>query len=90
MIQLLRINAKSIRIPLHLPNPHHLIQIAQPTNLLEKRQRLDPSELVEIPRGDDRRVLVGSEEGSDEGGRDVGLGDAFVEAAVDGRAGIAL
>ncbi|KAI7506309.1 hypothetical protein KC367_g12 [Hortaea werneckii] len=71
MIELLGIDAKGIRIALDILNAHDFIQIAESADVLEKRKRLDPSELVEIACGDDSRVLVLGEEGGDEraGGR---------------------
>ncbi|KAI7092027.1 hypothetical protein KC356_g40 [Hortaea werneckii] len=69
MIELLGINAKGIRIALDILNTHDFIQIAESADVLEKRKRLDPSELVEVACGDDGRVLVFGEEGGDEGTR---------------------
>lgn len=90
VVQLLLARAEGVSIPLvlrHLPDD---IQVLKPGDLNKAAQGLNDGELVEVARGNDGGVLVLRQDLRDERACQLGLLRAAVDAAVDGRARVAL
>lgn len=90
LIERLTVHIEEISIPFLPRNPHDLIDETQTRGGDEPSQRIDKSELVEIPRDDHRCVAVFDEDPTDEFRDDLVLSGAVLDAVVEGRSGVAV
>lgn len=90
MIQLLLARAESVRVALEFRDFSNNIKVLEARDLNEPAQRRHSGELVQVAGNDDRGILVLLQDLGNEAAGDFGLADTAVDAAVDGRAGIAL